>query len=75
MSNDDLNISFVPTPDYAGIAKAAAGGELYAAIADSVDSLEEILPKAVEAVRSGTPAVIDARIDGAQGKYKGTKLN
>ena len=73
VSNEDLNISFVPTPDYAGIAKAAACGELYAAIADSVDSLEDILPKAVEAVLSGTPAVIDARMDGAQGKYKGTK--
>lgn len=73
VSNEDLNISFVPTPDYAGIAKAAAGGELYSAIVDSVDSLEDILPKAVSAVLSGTPAVIDAHIDGTQGKYKGAK--
>jgi len=72
-SNEELNISFVPTPDYAGIAKAAAGGELYAAIVDSVDSLEDILPKAVETVLSGTPAVIDAHLDGTEGKYKRAK--
>jgi thiamine pyrophosphate-dependent acetolactate synthase large subunit-like protein len=74
VSNEDLNISFVPTPDYSGIAKAAAGGELYAAIADSVDTLEDILPKAVEAVLNGTPAVIDAHLDVTQGKYKGANL-
>jgi len=73
VSNEELNISFAPTPDYSGIAKAAAGGNLYAAIADTVDSLEEILPKAVESVLNGTSAVIDAFLDGPSGKYAGTK--
>lgn len=73
VSNEELNISFAPTPDYSGIAKAAAGGNLYAAIADTVGSLEEILPKAVESVLNGTSAVIDAFLDGPSGKYAGAK--
>lgn len=71
VSNEELNISFAPTPDYAGIAKAAAGGNLFAAIADTADTLEKVLPKAVESVLNGTPAVIDAFIDGPSGKYTG----
>ena len=73
VSNEELNISFAPTPDYSGIAKAAAGGKLYAAIADTAHSLEEILPKAVESVLNGTSAVIDAFLDGPSGKYAGAK--
>lgn len=73
VSNEELNISFAPTPDYAGIAKAAAGGELFAAIADTADSLNDVLPKAVKSVLNGTPAVIDAFIDGPSGKYNGAK--
>lgn len=30
-SNEEINISFDPVPDYAGIAKAVAGGNLFAA--------------------------------------------
>ena len=64
VSNEDLNISFAPSPDYAGIAKAAAGGNLWAGQASTVKELDELLPKAVEAVKSGIGAVLDAHLDG-----------
>ncbi|KAL9597550.1 MAG: hypothetical protein Q9219_005052 [cf. Caloplaca sp. 3 TL-2023] len=70
-SNEDLNISFAPSPDYAGIAKAAAGGRLWAGTAGTVEELEERLREAVESVVSGTGAVLDAHLDGPQGKYGG----
>ena len=71
VSNEDLNISFAPTPDYSGIAKAASGGVLWAEHASTVEELNELLPKAVEAVKSGRSAVLDAHLDGSQGKYVG----
>lgn len=71
VSNEELNISFAPTPDYAGIAKAAAGGDLYAASADTAEELDKVLAEAVEQVLGGKPAVIDAHLEGPQGKYDG----
>ncbi len=68
-----MNISFIPTPDYAGIAKAAAGGNLWAEHASTAKELNELLPKAVEAVMNGMGAVLDAHLDGPQGKYGGGK--
>lgn len=59
-TNEELNISFAPVPDYAGIAKAAAGGRLYAEKVTKVSELEGVLKRAVDAVNSGTTAVIDA---------------
>jgi hypothetical protein len=47
-------------PDYAGIAKAAAGGQLFAEKVFKASELEDVLKKAVESVKSGTTAVIDA---------------
>ncbi|MCJ1282234.1 hypothetical protein MMC26_001557 [Xylographa opegraphella] len=73
VSNEELNISFAPTPDYAGIAKAAAGGNLWAEHASTAEQLNTLLPKAVEAVKSGISAVLDAHLDGPQGKYGGGK--
>ena len=73
VSNEELNISFAPTPDYAGIAKASAGHNLWAEHATTAKELDELLPKAVEAVLSGTGAVLDAHLDGPQGKYGGGK--
>lgn len=61
-TNEELNISLVPTPDYAGIAKAAAGGDLIAAKVSKVDELEELLKRAVDSVKKGTCAVIDAAV-------------
>ena len=71
VDNIELNISFEPTPDYAGIAKAASGGKLYAGRAGTVDELERVLSEAVEAVKAGTSAVIDCHLDGSVGKYTG----
>ncbi len=69
-SNADLNISFAPSPDYAGIAKAAAGGNLWAERADTIEALEDLLPKAVEAVLGGRGAVLDCWIGGEEGREK-----
>lgn len=69
VSNEELNISFDPTPDYAGIAKAAAGGELWAGRASTVGELAEKLPQAVKSVLEGKSAVLEAQLDGTVGKY------
>lgn len=64
-TNEELNISFDPTPDYSGIAKASAGGEgaLWAVKTGSAKELLEILPQAVEKVQNGMPVVLDARLN------------
>ena len=72
-TNEELNISFAPSPDYAGIAKAAAGGNLWAGRASTVEELEKALPEAVKSVMSGVGAVLDAQLEGPQGKYGGGK--
>ncbi|KAF2650782.1 thiamine diphosphate-binding protein [Lophiostoma macrostomum CBS 122681] len=73
VSNEELNISFAPTPDYSGIAKAAAGGEIWAAHASTADELGKLLPEAIKSVLSGTSAVLDAHLEGPEGKYGGGK--
>lgn len=73
VSNEELNISFAPTPDYAGIAKAASGGCCWAGVASSVEELKKVLPEAIEAVKGGVSAVLDAHLDGPQGKFGGGK--
>ena len=59
-TNEELNISFTPSPDYSGIAKAAAGGNLLAEKVSKAEDLEDVLKRAVESVKAGTSAVIDA---------------
>jgi hypothetical protein len=59
-SNKEINISFDPVPDYAGIAKAAAGGNLFAARIRTASEIETTLRSAVEAVMAGQTAVVDA---------------
>ena len=61
-TNEEINISFDPSPDYAGIAKAAAGGELHAARVDSAGELEGVLGEAIRAVEGGVPAVVDVKV-------------
>ena len=61
-SNEEINISFEPSPDYAGIAKAAAGGELHAARVDSAGELEGVLGEAIKAVEGGLSAVVDVKV-------------
>lgn len=72
-TNEDLNLSFAPTPDYSGIAKAAAGGNLWAEHASTRQELERLLPLAVEAVLGGRSAVLDAHLEGDEGKFVGVK--
>jgi hypothetical protein len=59
-TNEELNISFSPTPDYAGIAKAAACGDLLAEKVSKARDLESVLKRAVDSVIGGTAAVIEA---------------
>ncbi|EEY16660.1 acetolactate synthase [Verticillium alfalfae VaMs.102] len=61
-SNEEINISFDPSPDYAGIAKAAAGGDLLAARVGHVEELEGMLKKAIETVQGGQSAVLDVKV-------------
>lgn len=61
-TNEEINISFDPVPDYSGIAKAAAGGDLFAAKVDKVDGLEDTLKKAIEAVKGGQSVVLDCKV-------------
>ncbi|KAJ5826332.1 hypothetical protein N7474_003470 [Penicillium riverlandense] len=68
-TNEDLNISFAPSPDYPGIAKAAAGGEIWAGRAATVAELAQKLPEAIQSVLSGKSAVLEAQMDGTVGKY------
>lgn len=64
-TNKELNISFDPSPDYAGIAKAAAGGELWGGSVKTVEEMERVLKEAVEVVKGGKSAVVDAHIVGS----------
>ena len=73
VDNEELNISFVPTPDYSGIAKAAAGGDVWAAHASTAEELGKLLPEAIQAVIGGKSAVLDAHLEGPEGKYGGGK--
>lgn len=73
VSNEELNISFAPTPDYSGIAKAASGGEIWAAHASTVEELGRLLPEAIKSVLGGKSAVLDAHLEGPEGKYGGGK--
>lgn len=70
-TNEDLNISFTPTPDYPGIAKAAAGHNCWAGVAATADELANLLPEAVKAVQGGKCAVLEAQLEGPQGKFGG----
>ncbi|KAH0593504.1 hypothetical protein MHUMG1_08642 [Metarhizium humberi] len=65
LSNEGLNISFSPTPDYSGIAKAATGGKAWAGMASSVKDLERMLPEAICAVQAGNSAILEVRLAGS----------
>jgi len=70
-TNEELHISFAPTPDYAGIGYAASGGEAWAGRAATVDELSTVLRQAITAVKSGKSAIIDAQLGGSEGKFMG----
>ncbi|KAH8121223.1 thiamine pyrophosphate enzyme, N-terminal TPP binding domain-containing protein [Trichoderma asperelloides] len=61
-SNEELNISFAPSPDYAGIAKAASNGLIFGArVADSSE-FQTALNDAIESLDQGVSAVLDVAI-------------
>jgi thiamine pyrophosphate-dependent acetolactate synthase large subunit-like protein len=70
VSNADLHLSFDPSPDYAGIAEAAAGGpeHLWAVRVGDATQLVEVIQQAVEKVKGGMSVVIDAHLNGSEGK-------
>ncbi|KAH8898274.1 thiamine diphosphate-binding protein [Thozetella sp. PMI_491] len=61
-SNEEINISFEPSPDYGGIAKAAADGHIHTAKVDQAGELEAQLKKAIEIVQGGQTAVLDCKV-------------
>ena len=67
VDNKALNISFEPTPDYAGIARAASGGRCWAGCVGSVEELVKVLPDAVRAVEAGRTAVLEVKL-GVEGE-------
>ncbi|KAL2823557.1 thiamine pyrophosphate enzyme, N-terminal TPP binding domain-containing protein [Aspergillus cavernicola] len=60
LSNGELNISFEPSPDYSGIARAASDGNIHGVRVKEADRLEAVLKEAIEVVQGGTSAVVDA---------------
>jgi len=62
VSNEDINISFAPPPDYAGIAAAAGSGEVHALKVETADKLEAVLKDAVAKVQAGRTTVVDCRV-------------
>ncbi|CAI7654133.1 unnamed protein product [Penicillium bialowiezense] len=62
VDNHELNISFDPSPDYSGIAKAASDSSIHAARVKHLAELVPALQEAIKVVRGGTSAVIDAHI-------------
>ncbi|ERS97298.1 hypothetical protein HMPREF1624_06630 [Sporothrix schenckii ATCC 58251] len=61
-TNEEINIEFSPSPDYGGIAKAAAAGDLFTARVDQSAELESVLKQAIASVQSGTSAVVDCKV-------------
>ncbi|KOS21725.1 Benzoylformate decarboxylase [Escovopsis weberi] len=61
-SNEELNLSFEPSPDYGGIAKAATDGNLFAAKVGKTSELDEVLKEAIAHVQAGESAVVDCRV-------------
>ncbi|RKL17926.1 hypothetical protein BFJ68_g4189 [Fusarium oxysporum] len=61
-TNEEINISFDPVPDYAGIAKAAAGGDIHAARVDKASDLDSVLKEAIAKVQAGQTAVVDCKV-------------
>lgn len=61
-SNEELNISFAPVPDYTGIAKSAAGGTAWASIVRNAGELDAALTEAVKQVHRGVSAILEVRL-------------
>lgn len=70
-SRSDLHVSFEPTPDYAGIARASGCGKLWAGQVSTPAELAKALPEAIRSVMDGTTAVLEAQFGGIGGTYRG----
>lgn len=62
VSNRELNIE-IAGPDYAGIAKSASGGWCFGGKVERTDHLASVLREAVEAVKGGRTAVVEAVVE------------
>ncbi|KAH7317031.1 thiamine pyrophosphate enzyme, N-terminal TPP binding domain-containing protein [Stachybotrys elegans] len=62
VSNEDINISFSPSPDYAGIAMAAGPGGVLGFKVSEASDLERTLRLAVEKVEAGQTVVVDCKV-------------
>jgi hypothetical protein len=62
VSNEEMNVSLEPASDFGGIAKAAAGGHLFAARVEKASELDEVLKEAISAVHGGRSAVVDCKV-------------
>jgi hypothetical protein len=60
-TNEEINISFSPAPEYSGIGNASADGELFAARIERAADLEGVLKEAIETVKGGRSAVLDCK--------------
>lgn len=65
ISNEELNISFDPTPNFAGIGREASGGKAWAGVVSTVDDLARMLPEAVSQVQAGVSAILEVRLKGS----------
>lgn len=70
VDNKALNISFEPTPDYPGIAKAATSGHAWTGTVSTVQELLDELPQAVKAVEGGRCAVLEVKIGEAPAPHQ-----
>ncbi|PTB63605.1 thiamine diphosphate-binding protein [Trichoderma citrinoviride] len=61
-TNEEMNISFNPPPDYAGIAAAAGAGDIFALKATKANELEAVLRDAVAKVKAGRTTVVDCKV-------------
>ena len=67
VGNEELNIAFEPSPDYAGIAVAGSGGKIWGGGAEGWGEVKEKMREAVEKVKNGTGAVLECRLGGGDG--------
>ncbi|KIW32595.1 uncharacterized protein PV07_04125 [Cladophialophora immunda] len=70
MSNRDLHISFDPSPDYAGIAKAAGGAMVWTGYAETAGDFAAVIKEAIREIMSGRTAVVECKIRGMDPKME-----
>lgn len=62
VDNKEINISFDPTPDFAGIALAAMRGNGWGGVVDRTGDLADKIQQAVDVVKAGKTAVLEVRL-------------